>query len=48
MRVMGIDPGLAIMGYGIIDWKSYPNIPIGCSEYRMQPMFPLFYWKPKK
>ena len=41
MRILGIDPGLRITGYGVIDWKPVRPALIDGGIIRLQPKTPL-------
>lgn len=41
MRILGIDPGLQITGYGVIDWKPVRPLLVDGGVIRLQPKTPL-------
>jgi len=41
MRILGIDPGLQITGYGVIDWKPVRPVLIDGGVIRLDPRTPL-------
>jgi crossover junction endodeoxyribonuclease RuvC len=41
MRILGIDPGLQITGYGVLDWKPIRPILVDGGVIRLQPKTPL-------
>ena len=41
MRVLGIDPGYAIMGYGAVEYKNHRLVPIGYGVVTTKPKTPL-------
>ena len=41
MRILGIDPGLRLTGYGVIDWKPVRPVLIDGGVIRLQPKTPL-------
>ena len=49
MRVLGIDPGTAIVGYSIIDYENgkYTTLDYGCifTDYKIMEAYRYGYWK---
>jgi crossover junction endodeoxyribonuclease RuvC len=41
MRILGIDPGLQITGYGVIDWKPIRPVLVDGGVIRLSPKTPL-------
>jgi crossover junction endodeoxyribonuclease RuvC len=41
MRILGIDPGLQITGYGVLDWKPIRPVLVDGGVIRLQPKTPL-------
>ena len=41
MRILGIDPGLQITGYGVLDWKPVRPVLVDGGVIRLDPKTPL-------